>query len=721
MRTLPPAGAPRAAPLRAAAPPLAAAPPSTLPHGCQPKAGKHLRPLAQCRRRPLSVAAAAVAGVVPADQPASSSSPKPRVAYQGVPGAYSEAAAMTAVPGGDPLPCDDFETAFRAVAQWLADAAVLPVENSLGGSIHAVYDLLLRHEVAVVGEVAVRVEHCLMALPGTALASVTSVASHPQALAQCDAYLRSLGVDRVAADDTAGAARELATSGGPPGRAALASARAASLYGLAVLGAGVQDSDSNVTRFLVLARDAAHPAADDARPHKTSLAFSLAAGPGQLFKALSVFALRDIDMTKIESRPAPAGLMRGGGSGGGGASASTSPSTSRPFSNTIFYVDVAANSADPRTQNALRHLREVAPFCRVLGCYPAAGPPASSLAGGNAAAAVVGDSGVAVAAAVAAPSAAAAEPAPAAPPAAADLAHPDAGAGPPVAYQGVPGAYSEAASLAAVPGCRPVPCAAFESAFQALASRAADRAVVPIENSVGGSIHAVYDLLLRYRLHVVGETALAVDHCLAAPRGATLASIRSVASHPQALAQCDAYLRALGVARVAADDAAGAAAAVAARGRADEAALASARAASLYGLDVLATSVQDAPVNVTRFLVLARDPAVSAPSSRRAHKTSIVLSLPDGPGQLFKVLSVFALRDIDLAKVESRPARDAPLGVADGGGAQFGYLFYVDALANLADAPAQAALRHLQEIAPFMRVLGCYPVDGGEEGHGGGA
>lgn len=671
MRALGPATAPRAAPpSRAVAPPVAFAPVASTSHPHE-AINTHSRALALPRHRPGGVAVAAA--VAPADQTAPTGTPKPRVAYQGVPGAYSEAAAMTAVPGGDPLPCDDFETAFRAVSQWLADAAVLPIENSLGGSIHAVYDLLLRYEVAVVGEVAVKVEHCLLALPGTPLSAVTSVASHPQALAQCDGYLRSLGVAKVAADDTAGAARELAASGGPPGRAALASARAASLYGLDVLGAGVQDSDSNVTRFLVLKREAVRPAADDARPHKTSLAFSLADGPGQLFKALSVFALRDIDMTKIESRPVPASVREAGGGGGGATSASPSATVSRRFE-TMFYVDVAASAADPRTRNALRHLREVAPFCRVLGCYPAAGPPASSLTGGDAAAAVVGD-GVAVAAAAAAPAAALAA-ATLAPPDPDDpaTAHPDAGTGPRVAYQGVPGAYSEAASLAAVPGCRPTPCPAFEAAFHALASRAADRAVVPIENSLGGAIHAVYDLLLRYRLHVVGETALAVDHCLVAPRGATLSTIRSVASHPQALAQCDGYLRSLGVARVAADDTAGAAAAVAARGRPDEAALASARAAALYGLDILATSVQDAPVNVTRFLVLARDPAVSAPAraGSRAHKTSIVLSLPDGPGQLFKVLSVFALRDIDLAKVESRPARDAPLGVAEGGGAQFG-------------------------------------------------
>jgi arogenate/prephenate dehydratase len=289
---------------------------------------------------------------------------------------------VAAVPGGDPLPCASFEVAFQALSQWVADAAVLPIENSLGGSIHAVYDLLLRHDsVSIVGEVAVRVRHCLVARPGTALADVTSVASHPQALAQCDGYLRSLGVARVAADDTAGAAADLATA--PPGAAALASERAASLYGLDVLARDVQDDPDNVTRFLVLARDAGRPSPADPRPHKTSLVFSLPDGAGQLFKALSVFALRDIDMTKIESRPArdsPLSPLDAATAAGGGG---------RRF-NYLFYLDVAANAADPRAQAALRHLAEIAPLCRVLGCYPAGGEAVSSVEGGAAAAAVVG-------------------------------------------------------------------------------------------------------------------------------------------------------------------------------------------------------------------------------------------------------------------------------------------------------------------------------------------
>jgi arogenate/prephenate dehydratase len=312
-----------------------------------------------------------------------------------------------------------------------------------------------------------------------------------------------------------------------------------------------------------------------------------------------------------------------------------------------------------------------------------------------------------------------------------------------VAYQGVPGAYSEVAAAAAAPGADPLPCAQFEVAFQALSQWLADTAVLPIENSAGGSVHAVYDLLLRYAgLHLTGEVALAVSHCLLAPAGTALADVHTVASHPQALAQCAGYLRRLGAAnggggggaitREAADDTAGAARDLARHPRPGVAAIASARAAELYGLDILASGVQDSADNVTRFLVLGRDPAVSSPGDARPYRTSLVCALPDGPGALFKALSAFALRDIDLSKVESRPltpdaAVAAGMAASVGGGVSAGgdspadvasspfrYLFYFDVLANLASPAAQNALRHLQEVAPYMRVLGSYPIDAGE-------
>jgi len=262
-----------------------------------------------------------------------------------------------------------------------------------------------------------------------------------------------------------------------------------------------------------------------------------------------------------------------------------------------------------------------------------------------------------------------------------------------------------------------MPCEQFEVAFQALSQWMAERAVLPIENSLGGSIHAVYDLLLRYRLHIVGETSLGINHCLVALPGTKLEEINRVMSHPQALAQCDGYLRKLGVVKEAVDDTAGAAQIVAREQLQGVGALCSRRAAELYGLDVLEEGVQDVKDNITRFIVLSRDPLVTHEADVRKFKTSVVFSLGEGPGQLFKALSVFALRDIDMTKIESRPLRSNPLVVSKGddsgqlSGQRFNYLFYVDFVGTLADVRCQNALRHLQELAPFMRVLGTYPMD----------
>lgn len=138
-----------------------------------------------------------------------------RVAYQGVPGAYSESAARKACPNAEPLPCEQFEVAFQALSQWVADTAVLPIENSLGGSIHTVYDLLLRYRLHIVGEVSVEVNHCLMVLPGVNKSDIRRVMSHPQALAQVDNYIRASlpGATKEAVDDTAGAAQTIAQQG----------------------------------------------------------------------------------------------------------------------------------------------------------------------------------------------------------------------------------------------------------------------------------------------------------------------------------------------------------------------------------------------------------------------------------------------------------------------------------------------------------------------------
>ncbi|XP_059438261.1 arogenate dehydratase/prephenate dehydratase 1, chloroplastic isoform X2 [Corylus avellana] len=282
-----------------------------------------------------------------------------------------------------------------------------------------------------------------------------------------------------------------------------------------------------------------------------------------------------------------------------------------------------------------------------------------------------------------------------------------------VAYQGLPGAYSEAAALKAYPKSETVPCDQFEEAFKAVELWLVDKAVLPIENSVGGSIHRNYDLLLRHRLHIVGEVQMQVIHCLLGLPGVRKEELKSVLSHPMALAQCDMMLSNLGVVRINAEDTAGAAQMVASTGTRDTGAIASARAAEIYGLDILAEKIQDDDDNITRFLILAREPII--PGNDRPYKTSIVFTLEEGPGVLFKALSVFALRGISLSKIESRPQKQRPLRVVDdyneGSAKYFDYLFFIDFEASMAEPRAQYALGHLQEFSRFLRVLGSYPID----------
>ncbi|XP_061363167.1 arogenate dehydratase/prephenate dehydratase 2, chloroplastic-like isoform X2 [Gastrolobium bilobum] len=279
-----------------------------------------------------------------------------------------------------------------------------------------------------------------------------------------------------------------------------------------------------------------------------------------------------------------------------------------------------------------------------------------------------------------------------------------------VAYQGVRGAYSESAAQKAYPNCEAVPCEQFDAAFESVERWIVDRAVLPIENSLGGSIHRNYDLLLRHRLHIVGEVKYAVHHCLMANHGVKLEDLKRVLSHQQALAQCENTLTKLGLVREAVDDTAGAAKHVAFHKLQDAGAVASSTAAIIYGLNILARDIQDDSDNVTRFLMLAREPII--PGTDRPFKTSIVFSLEEGPGILFKALAVFALRQINLNKIESRPLRKQPLRASDdNNNGCFDYLFYVDFEASMADQNAQNALRHLKEFATFLRVLGSYPVD----------
>lgn len=265
-----------------------------------------------------------------------------------------------------------------------------------------------------------------------------------------------------------------------------------------------------------------------------------------------------------------------------------------------------------------------------------------------------------------------------------------------VSFQGEPGAYSEAAAVQHF-GSRieTVPCETFEDLFASVTDGLADAAMAPIENSLAGSIHQNYDLLARYNLHIVAEQVLRVEHCLIAQPGVAVEEIRTVISHPQALAQCDHYLRARGWKREPVYDTAGAVKLLSENRRRDAAAIASARAAQVYAMNILERNIEDNPQNYTRFLVLANEPV----TPRDPCKTSIVFTLHNVPGALFKALSVFALRDIDLTKIESRPLPGSP----------WEYMFYMDFAESAQEARGRRALAHLGEITSYLRVFGSYP------------
>src|SRR5919201_436222 len=240
------------------------------------------------------------------------------------------------------VPCKAFEEVFASVEQGPAQYGVLPIENSIGGSIHRNYDLLMENHLPIVGEVEVPVVHHLLALPGATLAAIKRVYSHPQALAQCERFLRTLsGVEIIATYDTAGSAK-MVQDGKLTDTAAIASARAGEIFGLSPLASSIQDFSDNITRFIVIGRRPLN----DAAPDKTTIVFSLPNEPGSLFKALSAFALRGVDLTKLESRPIPG----------------------RPWEY-LFYADLSAARDELTCARALGHLAEFATSLRTLGSY----------------------------------------------------------------------------------------------------------------------------------------------------------------------------------------------------------------------------------------------------------------------------------------------------------------------------------------------------------------
>lgn len=269
-----------------------------------------------------------------------------RIAFQGEAGAFSTEAAVHLL--GDTielLPCETFDQIFAVVEGRQADYCLAPIENSLYGSVYQNYDLLLKHNLRIVGETYLRIIHNLIAPPGVSLGEIERVYSHPVALGQCRQFFRSHPeMKQVVAADTAGSVRMIMETR-EPGSAAIAGSRAAGFYGAEILIPGIEDDQQNFTRFLLLAPDlpGEKPAV---AADKTSVVFTLENRTGSLFRALAVFALRDIDLTRIESRPIPG----------------------RPWEYS-FYIDFLGHTDEPRIGNALNHLREFATVVRVLGCY----------------------------------------------------------------------------------------------------------------------------------------------------------------------------------------------------------------------------------------------------------------------------------------------------------------------------------------------------------------
>ena len=276
------------------------------------------------------------------------SDPSLIVAFQGEPGAYSEQAiheyygANTAS-----LPCRTFTEVLDAVHNETATFGMLPVENSLAGMVIPAYDVLIDHDLRVQAEVIVKVEHFLMAPAGTNFNDIVRVRSHHQALAQCEHTIIRMGMEPVDYYDTAGAARDLAMDP-EPGTAAIASKLAATTYNLEILQKNVEDRDFNFTRFFVLGKS--DPPRQD--PSKTSIIFTTRHVPGALFTVLEELAKRNINLTKIESRPR----------------------RNRPW-HYRFFVDFEGHEDDPEVKEAMMGILKISSYLQVLGSYPMAQMP----------------------------------------------------------------------------------------------------------------------------------------------------------------------------------------------------------------------------------------------------------------------------------------------------------------------------------------------------------
>ncbi len=269
-----------------------------------------------------------------------------RVAFQGERGAFSEEAAVKLL--GEEIelvPRPTFEALYSSIQGGLADIILAPIENSLAGSVHRSYDLLIASGLHIQAEVVIPIVHNLIGVPGAKFEGITQVSSHPVALAQCERFFASHPtIKRLAADDTAGSVRDVMQAG-DPARAAIASRRAAAVYGAAILMEHLEDHPENYTRFLLLTPSAEVPEMAD----KLSLVLHLAHKPGSLCLALNAFARRELNLLKIESRPI----------------------AGTPWSY-CFYLDLQASLKDANTIAALEELRQFTDSVKILGCYPQA-------------------------------------------------------------------------------------------------------------------------------------------------------------------------------------------------------------------------------------------------------------------------------------------------------------------------------------------------------------
>ena len=282
--------------------------------------------------------------IVAAMTKAAAEAPHRAVSFQGAPGANSQIAVEEAFPDALPLPCFAFEDAIDAVKDGTADCAMIPIENSLHGRVADIHFLLPESGLVITGEHFLPIRYALMG--SGPLAGVRQATSHPQALGQCRHWLRARNIQPIPYSDTAGAAA-LVVEGGDPGVAAIAPPRAAAIYGLDILADGLEDSADNMTRFVILAREA--PVRDLPADVMTTLMFEVKNIPAALYKAMGGFATNGVNMTKLES------YQRGGS-----------------FSATEFFADIEGHPDDPAVARALDELAYHTKWVRLLGTYPEA-------------------------------------------------------------------------------------------------------------------------------------------------------------------------------------------------------------------------------------------------------------------------------------------------------------------------------------------------------------